>query len=276
MSRDGIKLTREELYARIWSKPATELAREFGISDVALAKICRKMNVPKPGRGYWRRLEVGERPQLTPLPKSQDRLPTLVVVKPYHNPSAFTSMAQEVSARIQAESDPANRITVADSLRNAHPLIKMTRDELERRKRNRVEGVWSPPERACLDIRVSSKIMRRALLLMDALLKALETRGYSIEVGTADRELTTILAGQEKVRVHLDDEYDHSKNKGASAAVQNNLAGQNRRPVTPGRKLLFVIDEFWPDRGPKEMEGRQAPHLGRTVERCGRRHPDCR
>src|SRR2546423_15717016 len=37
MADDGIKLTREELYQKVWSKPATRLAKEFGISDVALA-----------------------------------------------------------------------------------------------------------------------------------------------------------------------------------------------------------------------------------------------
>lgn len=251
MSRDGVELTREELYAKVWSKPATELAKEFGISDVGLAKICRKMNVPKPGRGYWRRLEVGERPQLTPLPKSQDRLPTLVVVKPYHDPSAFKAMAEEASARIQAESDPANRILVADNLRNAHPVIKTTRDELKRRSTNRVKGVWSPPQRACLDVRVSSKTMRRALLLMDALLKALEARGYSIEVGTAERQCTTILVGLERVCAHLDEEYDHSENKETNPAVQDNLPVQSRLSLTPSWKLRFVIDESWPYGGRK-------------------------
>jgi len=48
MADNSITLTREELYERVWSKPATKLAAEFGISDVALGKICRKLNIPKP------------------------------------------------------------------------------------------------------------------------------------------------------------------------------------------------------------------------------------
>jgi len=46
-------VTREELYRLVWSKPITELAKEFGMSDVGLAKVCKKLNVPKPYRGYW-------------------------------------------------------------------------------------------------------------------------------------------------------------------------------------------------------------------------------
>ena len=60
-------ITREELYERIWKLPATKLAKELGISDVALAKICRKLKVPKPGPGHWWLVQLGweiERPVL--------------------------------------------------------------------------------------------------------------------------------------------------------------------------------------------------------------------
>ncbi len=43
---------RQELYERVWSQPVAKIAPSYGIS-VALAKICRKLKVPLPGRGYW-------------------------------------------------------------------------------------------------------------------------------------------------------------------------------------------------------------------------------
>ena len=39
-----ILLTREELYTRVWSVPLRQLAREFGISDVALGRMCRRIH----------------------------------------------------------------------------------------------------------------------------------------------------------------------------------------------------------------------------------------
>lgn len=48
-----MKLTREELYERIWQKPVREVAAELGISDVGLAKACRKSNIPLPHQGHW-------------------------------------------------------------------------------------------------------------------------------------------------------------------------------------------------------------------------------
>jgi hypothetical protein len=34
-------LSREELFALVWEQPTTEVARELGVSDVALGKLCR-------------------------------------------------------------------------------------------------------------------------------------------------------------------------------------------------------------------------------------------
>lgn len=46
-------LTRRALYELVWTQPRTELAKQFKISDVALGKLCRQMNVPAPPQGYW-------------------------------------------------------------------------------------------------------------------------------------------------------------------------------------------------------------------------------
>ncbi len=44
-----------------------EVAEELGISDVALAKRCRSLQVPTPPRGYWARVNAGQRPKRPPL-----------------------------------------------------------------------------------------------------------------------------------------------------------------------------------------------------------------
>ena len=50
---------RTKLYDELWEKPTVQLAKEYGISDVGLGKVCRQLNIPKPSRGYWRRKEMG-------------------------------------------------------------------------------------------------------------------------------------------------------------------------------------------------------------------------
>ena len=36
---DRQKVTREELFVMVWERPATEVARELGLSDVGLASV---------------------------------------------------------------------------------------------------------------------------------------------------------------------------------------------------------------------------------------------
>lgn len=65
--RTRMRLTRGELYERLWREPARIVAPTLGISDVALAKICKKHQVPKPGLGYWAKVAHGHRPRRTVL-----------------------------------------------------------------------------------------------------------------------------------------------------------------------------------------------------------------
>lgn len=62
-----MEMTRVELYNLVWSKPITHLAKEFGLSDVGLRKICIKFGIPLPPRGYWARLQHGKRDPKTSL-----------------------------------------------------------------------------------------------------------------------------------------------------------------------------------------------------------------
>ncbi|MDX0200930.1 hypothetical protein GOB99_15240, partial [Sinorhizobium meliloti] len=41
------EISREELFALVWERPTSEIAIELGVSDVAVGKLCDKMQVPK-------------------------------------------------------------------------------------------------------------------------------------------------------------------------------------------------------------------------------------
>jgi len=69
-----VTLSRKELYDLVWSEPMMRLARRYGISDVGLAKICRKCNIPRPPRGYWAKKQVGKAPRQIRLPHPEEEL----------------------------------------------------------------------------------------------------------------------------------------------------------------------------------------------------------
>jgi AcrR family transcriptional regulator len=73
-------LSRKELYQRVWSRSISVVAREMGLSNNALAKICNRLLVPYPTRGYWNKLSAGKRVARVPLPVAPERQSEQVTV----------------------------------------------------------------------------------------------------------------------------------------------------------------------------------------------------
>jgi integrase len=65
------RIDRKALYEEVWRDPMRIVAKRYGVSDVALAKTCRKLKIPVPGRGHWAKVAAGlpvpPRPPLPPL-----------------------------------------------------------------------------------------------------------------------------------------------------------------------------------------------------------------
>jgi hypothetical protein len=74
MQHEDAEAKRRRLFSLIWSRPTTEVAKEMGISDVALGKLCQRLQVPKPPRGYWARVASGRKPKRPALPAYREEL----------------------------------------------------------------------------------------------------------------------------------------------------------------------------------------------------------
>jgi hypothetical protein len=262
MHDNSIKLTREELYERVWSTPATKLAKEFGISDVALGKICKKLDVPKPYPGYWQQLAAGRRVHREGLPPIRQGVPAVTYLYPHHPAVPFRPENTEILARIERESQPANSIAVAETLHGAHPLVRQTRQSLEKNNPDDYGMLRCSWNRRCMNVRVSKTALHRALRIMDALLKALETRGYSAEVSKDGPAATYILIGSEKVKVRLSEKADRGER--ALTAEEKKKPPHtisNRWIYSPSGRLTLEIDEYcdgvqkkWTDKAQKPLE----------------------
>jgi len=77
LSQDHLRLNREELYQLVWSKPMQHVAKDYGISDRAMAKLCLRKQVPVPSRGYWARKLAGGNVIKSPLPEFVIKAPKI-------------------------------------------------------------------------------------------------------------------------------------------------------------------------------------------------------
>lgn len=178
---NAVTITRRELYQQLWSEATTRVAKRYGLSDVGMAKLCRKHDIPRPPRGYWAKKRFGKAPPQIPLPNPEPDYEIQL-----RNPSecriSSPRLNQDVQERVAQEKEREPKITVAESLRGSHRLISEANQQLQRADTDD-NRLIVPPKGAVLDIRVSKSSLRRSLLIMDALLKALEQRGFVLGPG---------------------------------------------------------------------------------------------
>jgi hypothetical protein len=92
-----VTYTRRELYEAIWRKPCQTLAASLGISDVALAKKCKQLGIPRPTRGYWARLASGQKLPTRPLPPAREGQNTVVTFDVQENSLRRKELAEACS-----------------------------------------------------------------------------------------------------------------------------------------------------------------------------------
>jgi len=200
MQPELIRLTREELYDKVWTEPVRALAKQFGISGVGLAKACKRLKVPVPGRGYWAKKAVGTRVTRIPLPALPPNdavTPRETVFQPAQETLPPPPLTGPVAQQVAFEADPANSIAVPEALHSAHPLVRATREALDSSGKKEARSVGDRQAHH-LDIDVTKASLRRALRIMDALVKAFEARGWKVSLGAGDdrKSYVTILGQQ--------------------------------------------------------------------------------
>jgi hypothetical protein len=165
---------RNKLYDEIWEKPATQVAKKYGISDVGLGKVCRQFNIPKPERGYWRRKELGLKVRRALMP-AMETVPR--VVSSIYEREPEPPMSPLLRALAQLETAPERHIALPNELgESLHPLVKRTLSALQRAKPSR----YLQPKAVCLDVTITTQQLERATKIMEAVVRGLVGRGHKV------------------------------------------------------------------------------------------------
>jgi hypothetical protein len=204
---DGCKavpLTRDELYELVWSRPMSQLSREYGVSDVGLAKICKKHQVPYPPRGYWAKVRNGRQVRRPALPSISDPGLQRIHIHKRMIPNSDGAAWKEAPNGATAGKGQQERIRVAEVLTDAHPLVERMVKSLNSARPGQ-DGLVNPKAARCLDVKVGPNSVERAARLLDALLKALEARGWAVSAGEGEPPKTWVNILGEKVSLRLEE-----------------------------------------------------------------------
>ena len=204
MKEEIITLRRDELYRMVWSTSVTQLAKKFGISDVGLAKICKKMKIPRPGRGYWERVSHGRKPFIPPLPAAAGDVRKEIQIAKREKTFMDPEQNSESSSRIDFERKPENQIRVEKAISSPLPEIEKTRKSFENSKTDE-KGLSKPRLQGTLDLRIGPNSLDRALRIMDALLKALEKRGLPVSVKKEGPNSTSVSVNGETIEFGIEE-----------------------------------------------------------------------
>jgi hypothetical protein len=193
-SERTITLSRTELYHRVWTQPIVRVAEEFGISDVALAKLCRRRNVPRPPRGYWARIAAGYTPAPPPLP---DPLPQ------HDWPVVFRSRA-EPPPPPEAPS-PSVRLAANPSTTALHPIAERLRKSLLLSKPSSCGRVRVEQDGVPLVI-ASPRLATNAALLVHTLIEEAQRKQIDVSVSTLAAKPLEFRRGPHTLHIYIEEE----------------------------------------------------------------------
>src|SRR6185369_6225294 len=142
---------------------------EFGISDVGLAKTCRRLGIPTPPRGHWAKLAHGKKSPRLPLTKSSGpQTVTLDEQRPHQ---------QQVA--VNASDFPALEVSVAANTNDLAPFARATFAHLSKAKPTGGGFlVCSGP--SFFSCSLSAAQQERAALVLDAIERALPCVGGKV------------------------------------------------------------------------------------------------
>lgn len=260
MANEDRYWNREELYEEVWSTPMRTLAEKYGLSDVGLAKTCRKLQIPLPGRGYWAKKEAGQTLKRVSLPALKEKILIEKPARPEKHPvQPLAGSEAELNQLTRLEQSSGKMELKRGSL--SHPLIVQARAVLGQSAVDDRKIIQTSEQ--CLDLRVSKGSLDRALRIMAGLIELIEAEGFNVAVGSGHREQTTSRIHGETITFGLVESVDRVPLTVAPrGSVLERVLTFRGQPVTfePSGELAIEIWNRWGTER-KRWKDRKSVHL---------------
>jgi hypothetical protein len=202
-------LTRGQLYDLVWSEPMQRLSKQIGISDIAIAKHCRKLGVPVPERGYWNKLRAGKRVSKRELPERDlvtvnrvsmsGTLPAELRARLKGEPGMPSEQSDSIEPMTERLCERLGTVTVPCNFSRVHPAIAtlLKKDEKLRQENTIYRFSWNQP-------RFDAPFERRRLLFLNGLFLGFEKVGGRPWLRGPDARELAIYMGNSSIHFKLD------------------------------------------------------------------------
>jgi hypothetical protein len=170
-------LTRSQLYELVWAEPMLKVAARFEVSSSYMARVCTLMNVPRPERGYWAKLAVG---QIPPKPELPELRPGDQMI--WNRNGISTTHIQDRPLPQPPTKKLRRKAAVASSKPETHPLIHGAREHFDAAKTSYDSAYLKPAKRLLVDLVVSKTGLDKALAFANQLFLELEAHDCRVMI----------------------------------------------------------------------------------------------
>ena len=251
-----VEFTREALYTLVWERPVLAIAKDVGVSDVALAKACRKAGIPLPSRGHWAIINAGRTVKTPALPALKTGQPATV---------SFSVLANPPPEIAKPVLPMGPSIKIPTILNKPHPLVAELKAAAKVAEEDK--GVLALNYGKVLRVRTSISQLKRALILVDTLIKQVEKRGYRVRV-SEERPETELVLNEGVISFRLDERTTKTTPPALPPRPSGRRGDQSHAPWRPtyvlvgtgeftlefGRYALRKSRTSWKDRANRSLE----------------------
>jgi hypothetical protein len=168
-----LPLTREALYNLVWSEPMLKVGARYKVSSSYMARVCKRLNVPRPERGYWNKLAVGKAPPIPSLPDLQPG-----------DEFAWARDGQSIKMPRPTPQPPIKlkrlKKKAALSLPDQHPLVKGAKALFVIGRESDEAGYLKPNKKLLPDLVVTKTGLDKALNFANQLYLMFEKYGHHV------------------------------------------------------------------------------------------------
>lgn len=173
-------MNRIDLYNLVWSKPVTHVAKEFGLSDVAIHKLCKKHGIPTPPLGYWAKVKYGKKVSQTRLPPPKQGQSDVIDLSVYEKPTPPPEVLEAIQAAQPETQQIRDQVQVPDQRpANLHPIAIATEKALRKAKSDN-EGFVTSSGPGRFDVKIAPTSIERAILIIHVLLNCAMDKGFQL------------------------------------------------------------------------------------------------